>query len=286
MKVSLLEKLWTVWNPSILDSIDGRPISSSIRGLFTDFEYDRLPTNPYVAALLRPEVVLGLIVLYLVSKSPLQWAMKVTRFDSTSGAFHTFIALHNLGLAVFSWICAWNSWTAVLLHVHQFGLWSTYCDPDGRLWQNGLGVWSTIFYISKYYEFLDTWVLVLKGKDASFLQVYHHAGIVFCMWGAVASQSAWLLFVVLLNSVIHTLMYLYFFIKTISPTTEIKIAKYLTMAQITQFMVGITCTLGVLYMGDSCDSQSSRFALVCLHVYGWGLIALFMAFAKRKYKKS
>jgi hypothetical protein len=37
-----------------------------------------------------------------------------------------------------------------------------------------------IFYISKYYEFLDTWVLVMKGKAPSFLQIYHHVGCIFC----------------------------------------------------------------------------------------------------------
>ena len=35
--------------------------------------------------------------------------------------------------------------------------------------------------------------------------------------------------------------YTYFFIKTIAPQTEIKAAKYLTMAQITQFFTGIFC---------------------------------------------
>ena len=50
-------------------------------------------------------------------------------------------------------------------------------------------------------------ILILKGKQASFLQVYHHTGIAFIMWAAVCSQSAWLQAVTLLNSVIHTLMY-------------------------------------------------------------------------------
>ena len=90
---------------------------------------------------------------------------------------------------------------------------------------------------------------------------------------------------VLLNSVIHTLMYTYFLIKTISPKTEIRAARYLTMAQITQFLRGIACTTGIFFLGNDCDTQSSRFALAGLHIYGYGLIALFFAFAKRKYKK-
>lgn len=173
------------------------------------------------------------------------------------------------------------------LFEHSYGGFETYCDPNGTLWgqSTGFGAWSYIFYISKYWEFVDTWILVLKGKAPSFLQVYHHTGIAFCMWVGVLSQSSWLVPVVLLNSVIHTLMYTYFLIKTISPKTEIKSAKYLTKAQIGQFFTGIFYSAAVLYLGESCDSQSSRFGLACLQVYGYGLIALFTAFSKRKYKK-
>ena len=126
---------------------------------------------------------------------------------------------------------------------------------------------------------------MFKGKDPSFLQIYHHTGIAFCMWVGVLSQSSWLIAVVLLNSIIHTLMYTYFLIKTISPKTQIKSAKYLTQAQIGQFFTGIIYSAGVLFLGEECDTQSSRFGLGCLQVYGYGLIALFVAFSKRKYKK-
>jgi hypothetical protein len=57
------------------------------------------------------------------------------------------------------------------------------------------------------------------------------------------------------------------------------------MAQIGQFLTGIASSAGVLFMGSACDTQSSRFSLAFLHIYGFGLIALFQAFANRKYKK-
>lgn len=287
MTSSDLIRLLGVWRPELPESSDGKPLATSVSD-FINFPYDRLPPNAFVAALMRPEVVLALVAFYLLSKKILKAIMKSIEFDAaSSSAFTLFIAIHNLGLAIFSGICAFNSWPIVLHHLSTRGVIATYCDVDGSLWsEGGLGAWSTVFYISKYYEFVDTWILVLKGKDASFLQIYHHTGIVLAMYGAVASQSVWLLFVVLLNSVIHTLMYIYFFIKTISPTTEIKAARYLTMAQIGQFLTGIACSVGVLIMGDQCDTQSSRASLLFLHVYGFGLIALFRAFAKKKYKEN
>ena len=139
--------------------------------------------------------------------------------------------------------------------------------------------------VAAYAFCLFSYILVLKGKKPSFLQVYHHTGIVFCMWGGVVTQGAWLLFVVCLNSVIHTLMYTYFFIKTLYPKVEIKSARHLTMAQIGQLVFGISCSAGFHVMGDRCDTPASRLMLFCLLVYGASLVGLFVAFANKKYKK-
>lgn len=106
------------------------------------------------------------------------------------------------------------------------------------------------------------------------------------MWGAVVAQSAWILIVVVLNSFIHTLMYSYFFAKTLYPSWEIKTAKYLTTAQIVQFFTGILYTIPLLFMGTSCDSPASLVSVVFIQLYGVGLIVLFVNFASKKYKKN
>lgn len=275
-----------VWRPHVYDSIDGKPLVTKTSELFFDFPYDRLPENQFVAFFLRPEVMIGMALFYLCSKQPLMMIRDYIGFSPKSDGFKKFVALHNLALAVFSAVTVWNSWAVVSSHLVSRGFFPTYCDTEGTHWQSGLGAWSTIFYLSKYSEFIDTWILVLKGKKASFLQVYHHTGIVFCMWGGVVCQSAWLLFVVCLNSFIHTLMYTYFLIKTLYPDIEIKSAKHLTMAQIGQLTFGISCSLGFHVMGDACDTPASRVMLLCLLGYGASLIGLFVAFAKRKYNKN
>eukprot|EP00545_Synedropsis_sp_CCMP1620_P003083 CAMPEP_0119011738 /NCGR_PEP_ID=MMETSP1176-20130426/5858_1 /TAXON_ID=265551 /ORGANISM="Synedropsis recta cf, Strain CCMP1620" /LENGTH=279 /DNA_ID=CAMNT_0006964597 /DNA_START=136 /DNA_END=975 /DNA_ORIENTATION=+ len=278
----------TIWRPELPESSDGNPLATKIGDLLWNFPYSRLSSTSYfIAWIMRPEVVLGLVLFYLGTPVLLKDFMDKIGFDSKqSRTFHWAVVIHNVLLAVYSFITVLYSWPIVFGHFAEYGAFETYCDPNKTLWHSGFGAWALVFYISKYYEFVDTWVLVFKGKEPSFLQIYHHAGIVTIMWGAVASQSAWLVFVVLLNSLIHTLMYTYFLLKTIYPKMQIKSAKYLTTAQIGQFFLGILCSAGVLFMGDACDSQSSRFSLACLHIYGYGLVALFMAFAKRKYKKS
>lgn len=274
-----------IWRPLLLESTDGLPLATKISDLVTDFPYDRVPADPILQLVLPPKCVAVLLVFYLVSKP--MFVKLAAMIDPKALWFKVSIAIHNLLLAIFSFMVAANTWPIVLGHYKSYGAFETYCDPNGTLWgqSSGFGAWTTIFYISKYWEFVDTWILVFKGKNPSFLQVYHHTGIAFCMWVGVLSQSSWLVAVVLLNSIIHTLMYTYFLVKTISPTTQIKSAKYLTQAQIGQFFTGIFYSAAVLFLGEECDTQSSRFGLACLQVYGYGLIALFAAFSKRKYKK-
>lgn len=164
--------LFEAWTPELPESSDEAPLATLIRDLLFTFPYHRLPKGK-LAWFLRPECVLLLLLLYLVSPLPLR-AIQKKFHTQDSKLFHAFVSLHNLALAVFSLVTAVNAWQVAYEFYTDFGFLAVYCDTNGMYWKNGLGAWSTIFYLSKYYEFVDTWILVLKGKEASFLQVYHH----------------------------------------------------------------------------------------------------------------
>ena len=118
------------------------------------------------------------------------------------------MAVHNFLLVVFSGVTCIRSWTIVLNQISSVGYLATYCDKDNAMWNGAnFGAWATIFYLSKYWEFADTVILILKGKVPSVLQVYHHAGIALAMWGSSVTQGSWIAWVVCLNSFIHTVMY-------------------------------------------------------------------------------
>ena len=76
----------------------------------------------------------------------------------------------------------------------------------GRLWNEGLGFYGWIFYLSKFYEVLDTLIIIAKGKRSSFLQTYHHAGAMLCMWAGIRYMSPPIWMFVCINSGIHALM--------------------------------------------------------------------------------
>eukprot|EP01034_Spumella_vulgaris_P028488 gene28488-35345_t len=121
----------------------------------------------------------------------------------------------------------------------EHGYYAAICDARGELWHaKGLGFWVTHFYLSKYYEFIDTWIVLLKGRQPLFLQTYHHAGVVLLMWGfIITDNTASGMILICLNSFIHTLMYTYYVLAAFGINSPLK--NYLTMAQIVQFLVGI-----------------------------------------------
>lgn len=83
-------------------------------------------------------------------------------------------------------------------------------EPDradlGRIWNEGLAFYGWFFYLSKFYEVLDTVIILVKGKRSSTLQTYHHAGAMMCMWAGIRFMSSPIWMFCLVNSFIHAMM--------------------------------------------------------------------------------
>ncbi|KAJ0118325.1 gns1 sur4 family protein [Diaporthe amygdali] len=133
----------------------------------------------------------------------------------------------------------------------QDGRWAAYSDnvalasdgtPSrtdlGRIWNEGLAFYGWIFYLSKFYEVLDTLIILAKGKQSSVLQTYHHAGAMMCMWAGMRYMSPPIWMFVFVNSGIHAMMYTYYTLSAFSIRVPVFIKRTLTSLQITQFLVG------------------------------------------------
>ncbi|KAG5930414.1 hypothetical protein E4U42_001661 [Claviceps africana] len=108
----------------------------------------------------------------------------------------------------------------------------------GRIWNEGLGYYGWIFYLSKFYEVLDTFIILAKGKFGSTLQTYHHAGAMLCMWAGIRYMAAPIWVFTLVNSFIHALMYTYYTVTAFSIRVPLVVKRTLTTMQITQFIGG------------------------------------------------
>ncbi|KAJ6102462.1 hypothetical protein N7486_004889 [Penicillium sp. IBT 16267x] len=107
-----------------------------------------------------------------------------------------------------------------------------------------------LFYMSKYYEVVDTLIILLKGKKSSTLQTYHHAGVILCGWSAVTFESPVGVVGLSLNAAVHTLM-------TVGISIPMSIKRSLTGIQIAQFLIGMVWSVGYLFLGYTISSNTA-----------------------------
>ncbi|KAL8760807.1 MAG: hypothetical protein Q9184_003030 [Pyrenodesmia sp. 2 TL-2023] len=118
----------------------------------------------------------------------------------------------------------------------------------GRLWNEGLAFYGWLFYLSKFYEVLDTFIILAKGKNTAFFQTYHHAGALFCVWSGIRYMSPPIWMFVIVNSGIHTLMYAYYTLNHLGIRVAQGLKSTLTTLQIVQFVFGATYAIAHLFI--------------------------------------
>ncbi|CAG8564734.1 841_t:CDS:2 [Paraglomus occultum] len=154
------------------------------------------------------------------------------------------------------------------------------CDHGKVCWNESIGYWAYLFYLSKYYEIIDTIIILMKGRRSSFLQSYHHAGAIITMWITTKFAAPALWIFVVFNSFIHTIMYFYYALTSVGFSPPGK--QYLTTAQILQFTVGSTLSF-TYFIIPGCMNAGERFSAVVTLAYVGPLLYLFLQFAFRTY---
>lgn len=196
---------------------------------------------------------------YLIYPKPL-------RIDITS--LYLLSIIHNSCLVLFS---AWTfgSLSKILYNngiVIQSNYYFKNMDFDRYIY------W---FYISKYYEFVDTFILYLNGKSPIFLQKYHHIGALICWHLCYVYKVDAIWIATILNSFVHTIMYSYY----LGCLLNIKIRfikKYITSLQLCQLIPQPIC----LYLYDD------HYYILCFFtIYSIGLVLLFGKFYCDNYIK-
>jgi hypothetical protein len=107
----------------------------------------------------------------------------------------------------------------------------------GRLLTGRVWFWCVVFYLSKYYELIDTVLLAARGRPMAFLHVYHHIIIIPLVLAFIQAEIAYFWVGVVFNATIHTFMYYYYFMDSLGYKLWWK--SHLTKAQIFQFCWGI-----------------------------------------------
>ena len=194
----------------------------------------------------------------------------------------TFV--HNAFLCVLSVAMAFFTLFEVLSLGYRRGFIDVLCDRGQTGMRGRLGLWMYIFYMSKYYELFDTLIMVLKKRPLNFLHVYHHCIVIplFYVYMSTNMVLQWIL--VVANSSVHVAMYYYYAMASVGRRVSWK--RYITKAQIIQFIIDLTATwpYPFLYFSARGCSGSMRGWLFGQAV-GLSFFKLFMDFYMRSYKK-
>ncbi|TRY62206.1 hypothetical protein TCAL_01455 [Tigriopus californicus] len=153
----------------------------------------------------------------------------------------------------------------------------TSSDPDSNAMRMARIVW--IYYLSKFVEFLDTFFFIARKKfsHVSVLQVVHHSimpifAYCLCRWLPGGHES----FGGMLNSVVHFIMYGYYFMAALGPQFQKYLwwKKYLTTFQMIQFLAVFTKSM-ILILGLAECGYPWQFSAVTASI----MVVFFILFA-------
>mmetsp|Transcript_34285 Transcript_34285/g.87237 ORF Transcript_34285/g.87237 Transcript_34285/m.87237 type:complete len:262 (+) Transcript_34285:109-894(+) len=198
--------------------------------MYSDFDWNHAPLSSYAAP-----VGAGVVYLIIVATLP-----KFVPAGGFKGLKPIFI-FHNFFLSAWSLLmflgCLWEM--GMRMHVENDVQWA-YCEKpiDGKA-QGPLYFWSYMFYISKYYEMVDTVLALLKGSSPPHfaLHVYHHALVPVIIWNWLEYRQTLQHPGLLFNAFVHVVMYAYYGLKLLGIPTPWK--SWVTRLQIVQFVTSL-----------------------------------------------
>lgn len=153
----------------------------------------------------RWEFVLSAAALYTVAvKLANRSRPRPAAAFTTTATFRWICVLHNSILAAYS---AWTFVNSVPIMHKRFSngdipIVKRICCANRQIFDDGMDRLVYLFYLSKFYEVIDTAIILAKGKKSPLLQTYHHAGAMLCVfagskykavpiWLFVVSRHLW-----------------------------------------------------------------------------------------------
>jgi hypothetical protein len=139
-------------------------------------------------------------------------------------------------------------------------------------------LWSV--YLSKYYEFGDTFLLYAAGKTPIFLQKFHHIGAVYIWHLANIHECDFIFYVSWLNCGVHTIMYSYYLASLFTKKIPKAIKQSITTLQIGQLATGVMVLPYQYYFTETRENYD---VLLLFSAYVMALLWLFGEFMYRTY---
>lgn len=181
-----------------------------------------------------------------------------------------------------------------VIYAHKYGLtwtlgWKCIATPEGLPADHTaelifLGKCSWFYMLFRMSEFLETVFFVLRKKQnqVSVLHVYHHIAVVALFWLFFKYNSGYNeVFIVLVNSSVHTVMYAYYLFSSFQNTRNaaLKVKRLITMLQIAQLIFLVGHCIRII----SACSPTKLYYLQAINILI--LVSMFLKFYGKNYSK-
>jgi len=243
---------------------------------------------PGQTPLSTPGVVLGSMVGYLA----ILWGGQKFMEDRKAMQLKPLFMLHNLLLSAGSGILLALMLEEIVPILYKHGFFYAICHVNA--WTPKLEFYYMINYLFKYWEFADTFFLVVKKKSLLFLHVFHHSATMFLCYTQLGGRTSVSWVPIVANLTVHVLMYYYYLMA--SAGFKIWWKKYLTTLQISQFVIDLFIVYFAAYSYFATEyfpnapSWGTCAGTEGAALLGCGLLTsylfLFIAFYQKTYKSS
>eukprot|EP00123_Amoebidium_parasiticum_P012619 comp21477_c0_seq1/m.29734 comp21477_c0_seq1/g.29734 ORF comp21477_c0_seq1/g.29734 comp21477_c0_seq1/m.29734 type:complete len:267 (-) comp21477_c0_seq1:687-1487(-) len=232
------------------------------------------------------QFIAGTWVVYWTTILVLKWWMRDRPAFSLTGA----VCVHNLILMVWSAVmCAWvvtdmlnmidlNTWDVRRI----FCLTEVEAENSKDVSLNRYWFHLYVYYLSKFYELLDTVILVLKKRPVIFLHWYHHSIVIAMVWLWLECKPSYSSIGMFANTLVHVFMYYYYMCAALKWSVWFK--RHITSMQIVQFFSSFVLWLPTLryHTQAPCAGMSAHmFSALC----NASFLYLFVRFRENAYKK-
>lgn len=170
-------------------------------------------------------------------------------------------------------VCSWMTLNFGSIYFYDFG----FSHPP-EAWLEWVAV---VFFFTKILDFVDTFLILITGKlrQFTFLHVFHHSTMPWHVGNVLrcGMMSGIVLHAPHVNSFIHVLLYLHYFVRTIG--LKHPYSKFITTAQLAQFIFLQTRAWLGLYLFPKL--RDFAFEEVCYQAF---MFFLFHGFYQQRYK--
>lgn len=214
------------------------------------------------------------------------WKGTAMMEDKQPYGLKSVLALWNLFLAVFSFVGFFRTGPHLYYMLKDFGFEYTVCRAALAGYGNGaVGFWVALFIFSKFFELLDTVLLVVRKRKVGFLHWYHHFSVLLYCWHSYVWEMPTGIYFVVMNYAVHSIMYFYYFLAAVCVKPP-RWALMVTLMQLSQMVAGIVITLSHVYIlvyrtVPHCDGHIPNLA-AALAMYASYFI-LFAQFLSKRY---